>query len=183
MLLDKGCSFQSVVASDVSLPKCGGPYAAVAGSRSAHEGYQPRTGTTPWRAPPHTYACVPPLRFLRHDSLPFPARPPRCAPRAVLLPWHASHVAPHLKRAPRALHAPHFPYEERKQGREPSADPHGTRRFPAARQPRHLSHLPMHPARPPTPMRRPSPALSCACRPLFFAPRAPTRSLLVCSRR
>ena len=63
-------------------------------------------------APPHAYACAPPLQLFRHDSLPFPApslpsllatqwppRPPRCAPRAVLLPWHASHVAPHLNRA------------------------------------------------------------------------------------
>ena len=43
--------------------------------------------------------------------------------------------------------------------------PHGS--------PGYLSHLPMHPARPPTPMRRPSPALSHASRPLIVAPRAP----------
>ena len=50
---------------------------------------------------------------------------------------------------------------------------HGTRRPLAAGQLGHLRNLLMHPARPPTPFRRPSHALSRTCRPLSFASRAP----------
>ena len=50
---------------------------------------------------------------------------------------------------------------------------HGTRRPLAAGQLGHLRILLMHSARPPIPLRRPSPALSRTCRPLSFASRAP----------
>ena len=149
-----------------------------------------RARPLPWRAPPQAYACVPPLQFLRHDSLhfpvslaPLPAGHPVASTasslslsrRAAPMARAAYRTAPEARARSRLVACTLLicPYEERQQDREPFADTHGTRRILAARQPRHLSHLLMHLARPPVPMQHPSPALSRTADPSLFASRPP----------
>ena len=111
------------------------------------------------------------LSCLMHAMLALVARKSR-----VLNPITLSH--PSSTSIERELHAPHCPYEERKQGREPSSDARGTHRPLAARQIWHLPNTLMHPARPPFRLQHPSPALSCTANPSFVASRAHSRAPL-----